>query len=230
MQNHAPQWRRYISLILIFTVSLASSLISRPAFSAEEPSKASVASTTETAGTAGENGINSETKDTPPQLVGQLTVYGTVTLNNKKAINGTSVFSDSRIKVACAEGNRAIVNLGALGRVEMNPGAQLVIRFSNNLISGDLIEGNILVNSSKGVKVAINTSEGVTAADGQDPTVIPVRTNRGVRCVPMVMTSSSSSPVLNSAAIAAILLGAGGAAVAGVVVSTDTGSVVSPSN
>ncbi|QQS47629.1 MAG: hypothetical protein IPM66_02945 [Acidobacteriota bacterium] len=169
-------------------------------------------------------------RDNPPQVIGQLTVYGAVTVNDKKAINGTTVFTDSRIKVACAKGNRAIVNLGAMGRVELNPGAQLVLRYSDNLISGDLIEGNILVNSSPGVKVSINTSEGVTATDGQEAQVIPVRTQRGVRCVPMVMTSSSQTPVLNSAAIAAILLGAAGAAVAGTVVSTDTGSVVSPSN
>jgi len=216
MQYRSPIRRRSLTRILIFVVSL--SMITVPALAAGNNTSASNKS------------AKSGKRDNPPQVIGQLTVYGAVTVNDKKAINGTTVFTDSRIKVACAKGNRAIVNLGAMGRVELNPGAQLVLRYSDNLISGDLIEGNILVNSSPGVKVSINTSEGVTATDGQEAQVIPVRTQRGVRCVPMVMTSSSQTPVLNSAAIAAILLGAAGAAVAGTVVSTDTGSVVSPSN
>lgn len=218
MQNRSLIRRESIMRILIIVVSLSTILGTTPAYAAGKKTSAS------------NTGTKASKKDNPPQVVGQLTVYGSVTVNDKKAINGTTVFTESRIKVACAKGNRAIVNLGPLGRVELNPGTQYLIRYSDNLISGDLLEGNILVNSTPGVKVSINTSEGVTATDGQDAAIVPVRTQRGVRCVPMVMTSSSSSPVLNSAAIAAILLGAGGAAVAGAVVSTDTGSVVSPVN
>jgi hypothetical protein len=159
------------------------------------------------------------------QVIGQLTVVGSATINDKKAPNGTSVFNNSRVKVACAKGNSAIVNLGRMGRVELSPGTQMLLRFSEGLISGDLIEGNIMVNAPSGVKVSINTPDGVTASDGKEASVLPVRTQRGVRCVPMVIGNSSSSPVLSTGAWALLLLGMGGA-VAGAVLAS--GEEVSP--
>jgi len=157
------------------------------------------------------------------QVIGQLAVSGSVTVNDKKAITGTSIFNNSRLGVACANGNRAIINLGKMGRVEMAPGSQLVLKFSNGIISGDLVMGKIVVNASAGVKVAINTPEGVSASDGKDASVMAVTTQRGVRCVPVMVPSQSNSSIsLGSGALAAILLGAGGAAIAGAVVSSQT--------
>lgn len=156
------------------------------------------------------------------QIIGQLSLTGAVTLNEKKAINGTAVFNNSRLNVACAAGNRAIVNLGKLGRVELSPGSQMVLKFSDGLISGELVMGKIVVNSSAGVKVAINTPEGVSAADGKESSILSVTTQRGVRCVPVMTTQSASATALGSGALAAILLGAGGTAVAGAVVSSQT--------
>src|SRR5262245_15403068 len=149
------------------------------------------------------------------QIIGQIVVTGTVTVNDKKAITGTSIFNNSKLNVACAPGNRAIVNLGKLGRVEMTPGSQMVLKFSDGVISGDLAMGKIVVNAPAGVKVAINTQEGVSASDGKDASVVAATAQRGVRCVPVVVPSQSSSSIpLSSGALAAILLGAGGAAVA----------------
>jgi len=154
-------------------------------------------------------------------MVGQLAVSGSVTVNDKKAITGTSVYDNSRVNVACANGNRAIVNLGKLGRVEMAPGSQMVLKFSDGIISGDLVMGKIIVNSPVGVKVAINTPDGVSAADGKDVSTLSVTTQRGVRCVPVMTTSQGSSTFpLGTGALAAILLGTGGVAVAGVIGST----------
>lgn len=105
----------------------------------------------------------------------------------------------------------------------MAPGSQLVLKFSNGIISGDLVMGKIVVNASAGVKVAINTPEGVSASDGKDASVMAVTTQRGVRCVPVMVPSQSNSSIsLGSGALAAILLGAGGAAIAGAVVSSQT--------
>jgi hypothetical protein len=161
------------------------------------------------------------------QIVGQLTVIGAATINDKRAITGTSVLNNSQIRVACAKGNTAIVNLGRLGRVELNPGAQLVLRFSNGLVTGDLIQGNILVNSPAGVKVSINTPDGVTASDGKDASVLPVRTQRGVRCVPVV-ASSTASPALGSASLLLLMLGAGGGAIGAVASTGNDDEITAP--
>ncbi|MFN0109494.1 MAG: hypothetical protein ACKVZH_11625 [Blastocatellia bacterium] len=164
-------------------------------------------------------------------VIGQLNLVGAVTINDKKAINGTSVFSNSRLNVACAQGNRATVNLGRLGRIELTPGSQLALRFTDGMISGDLAMGKIVVHSLPGVKVAINTPEGVSAADGKEPSVLAVTTQRGVRCVPVMATTGqtgAASTALGSGALAAILLGAGGTAVAGAVVSSQQASSPTP--
>ncbi len=155
-------------------------------------------------------------------IVGQISLTGLVTINDKKAISGTTVFNNARLNVACAAGNRATVSLGRLGRIELTPGSQMVLKFSDGLISGDLVMGKIVVNSSPGVKVAINTPEGVSASDGKESSVLAVTTQRGVRCVPVMTTQSASATALGSGALAAILLGAGGTAVAGAVVSSQS--------
>jgi len=156
------------------------------------------------------------------QVIGQLITSGTVTINDKKAINGTSVYNNSRLNVACASGNRAVVSLGKLGRVEMTPGTQMVLKFSDGLISGELATGKIVVSAPVGVKVAINTPEGVSAADGKEASLLAVATQRGVRCVPIMATSQAGPLTLGPGALAAILLGAGGVAVAGAAVSSQT--------
>ena len=161
--------------------------------------------------------------ETDNQVVGQLVVSGSVTVNDKKAINGTSIYNNSRLNVACAMGNRAIVNLGRLGRIEMAPGSQMMLKFSDGIIGGDLAMGKIVVHAPVGVKIAINTPEGISAADGKDASLLAVATQRGVRCVPVMTTSQSGqSLTLGSGALAAILLGAGGAAIAGAAVSSQT--------
>jgi hypothetical protein len=166
-------------------------------------------------------------KSDETNLKGQLTVNGSVTLNGKRAITGTTVLSESRISVACATGNTATVNLGKLGRIELSAGAQMVVRFSDGLISGELLTGNAVVNNTAGVKVAITTPAGLSAADGKEPAALAVNSQKGSRCNPLVAKSSNSSSSgsasggsLGAGAIAALLAGAGGAAIAtGVAVS-----------
>jgi hypothetical protein len=184
------------------------------------------------AGTVNANNTNTNIvngKDATQQ-VGQLIVTGSVTVNEKKAITGTTVFTDSRIAVACAKGSTAIVNLGRLGRIELSSGSRLMLRFSDGLISGDLLEGKAVVSSPAGVKVAVNTPDGVSSADGADAAVTPVVTQRGVRCVPVAVGSSGSSSVLGNGALAAILVGIGGgvAAAAAVASVQDTTPTMPP--
>src|SRR5215510_930561 len=150
------------------------------------------------------------------QQIGQLIVTGSVTVNDKRAITGTTVFTESRIAVACAKGSSALVNLGRLGRIELTSGSKLVLRFTDGLISGDLLEGKAVVSTPAGVKVAVNTPDGVSSADGADAAVTPVVTQRGVRCVPVAVSSGSSS-VLGSTALGAILVGTGGGVAAAAV-------------
>jgi hypothetical protein len=146
------------------------------------------------------------------QRVGQLIVTGSVTVNDKKAITGTTIFTDSLIVVACAKGNSAIVNLGRLGRIELTAGAKLTLRFGEGLIGGDLAEGKAVISTPAGVKVAVNTPDGVAAAGGGDAAVTPAVAQRGVRCIPVLVTSSGPSTLTSGTLTAAVLGVAGGSA------------------
>ncbi|MDX2034780.1 MAG: hypothetical protein SF339_29165 [Blastocatellia bacterium] len=161
-------------------------------------------------------------------VVGQLIASGAVTVNDKKASNGTTVFSNSRISVACAKGTAAIVSLGRLGKVELTPGAKMMLKFADGVISGEMIEGKAVVSTPPGVRVSIATPDGVATNDGKDAAVTPVNTQRGVRCVPaMIPNSSNSTASLSSGALAAVILGAGGVAAAGAVVASTTNNAAS---
>jgi len=151
--------------------------------------------------------------DTAPK--GQLIVIGSVTLNGKRAISGTTVLNDSRISVACTSGNSATVNLGKLGRVELGAGAQMLVRFSEGLISGELIAGKAIVNNAAGVRVAITTPEGLSAADGKEAAALSVTTQKGSRCAPIADKGGNhSNNGLGAGEVAALLAGVGGAVAA----------------
>jgi len=167
--------------------------------------------------------LAAEKKAEDVQLAGQMIVSGSVTVNDKKAVTGTTVFSNSKIAVACAKGNSAIVNLGRLGRIELTPGSKIMLKFVDGVISGDLLEGKAVVNAPAGIKVSINTPDGVISAEGKEAAVIPVNSQRGVRCVPAAVGGSSNAlSSLSPGALAGILLGVGGATVAGAAVASST--------
>jgi hypothetical protein len=154
-------------------------------------------------------------------IVGQLTVIGVASINEKKAISGTTIFSNSQIRVACSKGNKAIIDLGRSGRIELSPGAKFVVRFSNGLLSGELMQGNILVNAPEGVKVSINTPDRVVTTNGKDAVVIPINTKRDARCNLPVGKPTSSFPRLTSLLL---LLAGAGAAAAGIVLAATVGN------
>src|SRR5262245_11683672 len=147
------------------------------------------------------------------QLKGQLIASGPVTVNGNKAITGTSVFTDSNIVVDCAKGNNAIVNLGYMGRIELVPGTKMTLRFKDGLISGDLQDGKAIINTPGGVKVAVNTPDGVVSADCAQSCVTPVAVQGFVQCAVVAPAPAPPPPLppagLSGRAIAAILAGAG---------------------
>src|SRR5262249_26479582 len=129
MSNHSPKTRRVTAFILSVTLSNLAVFNASPILAAKNLENAKIP-----AGTLNGGNVKSNTnvKNTT-QIVGQLIVTGSVTVNEKRAITGTSVFTDSRIAVACAKGNLAIVNLGKLGRIELSSGSKLLLRFSDGL-------------------------------------------------------------------------------------------------
>ena len=162
------------------------------------------------------------------QLNGQLIANGPVTVNGNKAITGTTVFTGSNIVVDCATGNTALVNLGNLGRIELVPGTKLTLRFSNGLITGDLQDGKAVISTPPGVKVAVNTPDGVVSTDCVQSCVTPVAVQGFVRCAAVAPAPPAPLPPagLNRWAVAGILAGAGAAGAAAATAGSSSGGVI----
>lgn len=164
---------------------------------------------------------------------GQLVAQGTVYLNEVVVLSGATVFSNTLVRVSGEAGSQAIVNLGALGVVELSTGAQMVLRFGNGLITGELLTGDALVRAPAGVRVSISTPDGLAQSSGAEPTELPIRTSSGVRLYEVqgrttINPAATSIPTITptSFQIAAFVLGITGVvAVTAVVV---TLPVVSP--
>jgi hypothetical protein len=144
---------------------------------------------------------------------GRLLAVGSASINGQKAVTGATVFNESRIDVTCAAGNSVTVDLGRLGRVEISPGAEMVVRFSESSIGGELLSGEAMISSAAGVKVVINTPEGVRAFNGQESSVLSAAAQGGPHCTPMTNAFAGSVPMLGAGALAGLLIGAEGAIV-----------------
>ncbi len=109
---------------------------------------------------------------TSPKSAGELASANQVTLNDKPAAAGLTLFSNSRIKTA--KQGRATINLGKLGRVELGPETNLTLKFSPGMIGGELLNGRLMLSSSSSISISLTTAKGVVTADGKKATVLTI--------------------------------------------------------
>src|SRR5262245_52979781 len=85
------------------------------------------------------------------KTAGELSVKGNVTINGTSAISGSTVFNNSLVKTQ--RGSGATINLGKLGRVQLGPESEMMLRFADNTIEGNLISGRAILNTPPGVAI-----------------------------------------------------------------------------
>ncbi len=112
-----------------------------------------------------------------PKLVGQLSVRGQVTLNGINATSGATVFGGSQIKTG-ANGS-AIISLGKMGQVDLEPESELTLRLEAGIIGGHLRSGRATISAPIGVAVNLATMDGVAVADGKRASVLTVDMTSG---------------------------------------------------
>ena len=103
---------------------------------------------------------------------GELASASGVSLNGRSASAGQTLFNNNRIKTS--KQGKATINLGKLGRLELGPETELTLKFSPGAIGGALSEGRVLLSSSKGVSVAIETPKGLVTSQGNGATVLTI--------------------------------------------------------
>jgi hypothetical protein len=112
-----------------------------------------------------------------PKLTGQLSVRGQVTLNGINALSGATVFSGGQIKTSV--NSSAIISLGKMGQVDLEPESELTLRLENGVLGGQLRSGRATVNAPVGVAVHLATADGLAVADGRQATVLIVDVTSG---------------------------------------------------
>lgn len=116
------------------------------------------------------------------RIAGELTVTGksingetsVVTVNGEAAESGRSIFSSSTI--ATPEGAGAVINLGKVGKIELDPNTTLSLSFDSNTANGELTAGRVTVlgtsngidfKTADGKTVRLNAGESVMASGGK---------------------------------------------------------------
>jgi len=110
----------------------------------------------------------------PQGVTGDLTVTGQVTVNGQPAVSSSTVTSGAVITTARA--SSAVVSLGKLGRVEIQEGSSVTLRFSDNSITASLEQGpasdsgscdmaKVRIASSAGIATTVTTKHGTVISD-----------------------------------------------------------------
>jgi len=114
---------------------------------------------------------------TGAKLMGELSFARQVTVNGTGVISGITIYSDSRVKTS--QLGAATVNLDRLGRIGLGSDTDLLLRFSEGMIGGNLISGRVTVNAAPGVKISIVTADGVATSEGKQGAVLTVDVTGG---------------------------------------------------
>lgn len=107
-----------------------------------------------------------------------LQIEGQVTVNGTAAISGATVFSDSTITTAAR--SSAVVSLGKLGRVEVQPSTTMKLTFGDsNVAVAMLDQGRVRISSSSNVSANTTTRDGQIVTTGNQRNEYIVDTSCG---------------------------------------------------
>ncbi|MEJ7624840.1 MAG: hypothetical protein WKF34_12680 [Pyrinomonadaceae bacterium] len=91
----------------------------------------------------------------PQDIKGEITVSGQVTVNGQPAVSNSTISSGAAINAA--QGSSAVVSLGKLGRVEVQSGTTVTLRFTDNSLIAMLDSGRVRVSNSSGISSTVTT-------------------------------------------------------------------------
>ncbi len=99
----------------------------------------------------------------PKDVSGEITVSGQVTVNGQPAVSNSTIVSGAVVNTA--PGSSAQVNLGKLGRIEVQESTTVTLRFSDSGIIAMLDSGIVRVSSSAGIASTVTTKNATFIGD-----------------------------------------------------------------
>ena len=112
-----------------------------------------------------------------PKLVGQLSIRGLVTLNGIYTTSGATIFGGGLLKTGT--NSSAIISLGKMGQVDLEPDTELTLRLDAGVIGGHLISGRATISAPVGIAVNLATADGVAVVDGKQASILTVNVTFG---------------------------------------------------
>src|SRR5262245_15055739 len=100
-----------------------------------------------------------QTKD----IAGEITVSGQVSVNGQAAVSNSTVVSGSTIVTGPA--SNAIISLGKAGRIEVLADTNVILNFSDNSVTANLVSGKAKFSNGVGVATTVATKDATAIAD-----------------------------------------------------------------
>lgn len=123
----------------------------------------------------------SSTPQQAQRLAGDLWLTGAVTVNDTPVRSGIAVFNNSRVKTS--RGSAATLNLGKLGRIKLEPEAEMILQFADGLIGGNQHSGLSAISANKGVRTKVSTPHVLVEGDGAEVSLVSIDVKPEYTCV-----------------------------------------------
>ena len=169
-------------------------------------------------GTGTSLSVKSQTPSASQPINAVLTVKGSVTVNGIDGVDGTIVFSDSRIE--SKEDSSASINIAGMANVEIGCNSVVKISYGQNLVEVTVISGYARLVANKGVKGTFMWSGGKPRLT--DPSMTTSAVDSGVPnvCGPVGKAVDPVSGQIGRNGLWALLFGGARAAVVAIILAT----------
>lgn len=138
-------------------------------------------------------------------IVGRLSLADQqkIYVNGNEAPAGTSIFSGMRLQSPA--GVNAVVQLGALGQVSLDPGTDLTLDFSTGNVAVNVAAGGATLTTNEGVSGSLTSADGtVTRSEGTKASVLS--TNPSAAAAKMSKNRKAFWWILGASAVIAIIV------------------------
>ncbi|MFV0387855.1 MAG: hypothetical protein ACK5NT_03785 [Pyrinomonadaceae bacterium] len=97
------------------------------------------------------------------QTSAELAVTGAVTVNGERAVNASSIVSNSQITTG--SNSNAVISLGPKGKLEVTPNSDVTLRFTDTNFVMILRDGKVRVMNNAGTGATVTTKSATVVAD-----------------------------------------------------------------
>jgi len=130
----------------------------------------------------------------PYQVSGQLVSTGNVVINSAEVPNGGTVLPGSRITVKAPV--QATINLGSLGKVDIQPNTDFTIDFTGNSVTITLNYGTLTLTTQSGISGEVKTACSVRVSVAQGN--VSVKTDTKTDSLGSGKSARATSPDITS--------------------------------